>query len=298
MKLQKDIFSFNKIGIGVVILCLALFNSSNAFSDTNYKPWAQTGMVSSEKPQELDNVGILEKNGDQIDLDLEFTDDTGKTVKLGEYFSKNKPVILSMVYFNCPSLCNLHLNGVTEALRQLNDEWTIGDKFEFLSITIDPKEDYKLAAAKKESYIQSYGREEAAKGWHFLTGSDDQIKKLATQVGFNYKWMPDVQEYAHASAAIIITPEGKISRYLHGVGFDPNTIRLSLVEASKGLIGDIIDKFVLYCFKYDPNKKTYAFYAYNFMKIGAALAAFTLFAFLLPGWRKMHKESQDEKRKS
>jgi len=253
-------------------------------------PWKQVGAVSNEVPKELENVGITEQNGAQVDPNLAFTDDTGKKITLGDYFNKKKPILLSMVYFNCPSLCNLHLNGLNDGLKQL--DWAIGDKFEVVSVTMDPREDHELAAGKKETYIKEYGREESAKGWHFLTGDNSQIKELAKQIGFGYRWDEASQQYAHSSAAIVLTPEGKISRYLHGITFDPKTVRLSMVEASSGQIGEIVDHLVLMCFKYDPNKRTYAFYAFNIMKYGAGFCALILLAFLIPGWRRMSKESK------
>jgi protein SCO1/2 len=272
------------------LLAVSLLTASAAFAENANAPWKQVGAVSNEVPREFQNVGITEKNGDTVDPTLTFTDDTGKKVVLGDYFNKKKPIILSMVYFNCPNLCNLHLNGLTDGLKQM--DWTIGDKFEVLSVSIESKETPELAAAKKVSYLEEYGRKDSAPGWHFLTGEDSQIKKLASQVGFGYKWDEASKQYAHASAAIVLTPEGKISRYLHGITFEPKTLRLSMVEASHGQIGEIIDHFVLFCFQYDPNKRTYAFYAFNIMKYGAGLCALSLLAFLLPGWIKMSKESK------
>lgn len=272
------------------LVAVSLATSSISFAENANAPWKQKGMVSNEMPRELENATITEQNGVQVDPTLKFTDDTGKQVVLGDYFNKEKPVLLSLVYYNCPSLCNMHLNGLTDGLKQL--DWAIGDKFEVVSVTIDPKEDHELAAAKKESYLEAYGRKDSAKGWHFLTGDDSQIKALAKQVGFGYKWDAASEQYAHSSAAIVLTPEGKISRYLHGISFDPKTIRLSMVEASSGKIGEIVDHIVLFCFQYDPNKRTYAFYAFNIMKYGAAFCALALLAFLIPGWRRMLKESK------
>ncbi|MES2769113.1 MAG: SCO family protein [Bdellovibrionota bacterium] len=273
-----------------VFVAVSLAASSFAFAENANAPWKQVGAVSNEVPRELENVGIKEQNGATVDPGLIFTDDTGKKVTLGDYYNKDKPIILSLVYFNCPSLCNMHLNGLNDGLKGL--DWAVGDKFEVLSVSIEPKEDYKLAAGKKESYIEAYGRKESASGWHFLTGEDSQIKALAKQVGFGYKWDEASQQYAHSSAAIVLTPEGKISRYLHGISFDPKTIRLSMVEASSGKIGEIVDHLVLMCFKYDPNKRTYAFYAFNIMKYGAAICLLIFLAFLIPNWRRMLKESK------
>lgn len=285
---SKNRKQLNRLFFATVLAVTAFAVTS--FAENANAPWKQVGAVSNEVPRELQEVGIKEQNGVQVDPTLTFTDDTGKKVTLGDYFNKEKPILLSLVYFNCPSLCNMHLNGLNDGLKQL--DWAIGDKFEVVSVSIEAKEDYKLAADKKANYIDSYGRKESAKGWHFLTGDDTQIKALAKQVGFGYKWDEAGKQYAHSSAAIVLTPQGKVSRYLHGISFDPKTIRLSMVEASSGLIGEIVDHIVLFCFKYDPNKRTYAFYAFNIMKYGAAFCALVLFAFMLPSWRRMWKESK------
>ncbi len=279
----------------VVIAACVLAGSSLlgecAFAEkTNNKPWATMGLPSDQKPQELEDVGIDEKLGQPLDTSLSFVDDNGQKVQLSQYFSKGKPVILSLVYFNCPSLCNLHLNGLNDSFKQL--DWPVGEKFEVVSVSINPKEDAALAKDKKAAYLKEYGRDNVAHGWHFLTGTEDQIKKLADNVGFKYKYDKESKEYLHTSAAIVITPDGKISRYLHGVVFEPKTLRLSLVEASNGQIGEFVDHFMLFCFKYDPNKRTYAFFAYNIMKIGAGLTVLAMFAFFFNAWKRMSAESK------
>ncbi len=279
------------VGLSACIALGTFFPMTGFAADekTNNKPWALTGAPSDQKPAELEGVGIDEKLGQSLDTTLTFTDDNGQPVQLSQYLTKKKPIILSLVYFNCPSLCNLHLNGLNDAFKQL--DWAVGDKFEVVSVSINPQENASLAKNKKASYLQEYGRNNVEGGWHFLTGSQEQIQKLAANVGFKYKYDETSKEYLHSAAAIVITPEGKISRYLHGVFFEPKTLRLSLVEASNGHIGEFVDSFMLFCFRYDPNKRTYAFYAYNIMKFGAGLAALALFAFLLPGWKRMWSEN-------
>jgi protein SCO1/2 len=277
---------FSKCAEILIALALGSLISAPAFADEG-APWRTTGTVSTEKPKEFENVGITEKNGDQIDPHISFNDDNGQKVELGQYFNGKKPLILSMVYLECPNLCNMHLNGLNEAFKKM--DWTVGDKFDVLTVSFNPKETSKEAAEKKENYIKDYGRKDGAKGWHFLTGDDAQIRKLAGQIGFKYKWDEESKQYIHSTAAVILMPDGKISRYLHGISFDPKTLRLSLVEASHGVIGDIVDHITLFCFHYDPDKRTYAFYAYNIMRYGAALCALLFLAFLLPHWRKMWK---------
>lgn len=239
--------------------------------------------VKNEKPHYLDGIGIDEKLGEQIDLGLEFKDSEGKTVKLGKYFS-DKPVFLMLIYYNCPTLCSLHFGTLMNSFR--NFEWNIGDKFEFVAVSIDPSETPEDAKAKKDLYFNEYDRAGTENGWHFLTGNEENIKKLAGQIGFKYTWDPNMNQWAHAAAAYAITPSGKISYYHYGLNIDPKVLRLSLVEASENKIGNVVDRLVLFCLQYDPNKKTYAFYAYNIMRVAAALAALTLIFFLVRFWRR------------
>lgn len=273
---------------GVLLLTFGLATAS--FANSGGHSFLDKG-VSNETPEDLKDIGIDEHLGEQFDLSLTFKNEDGQEVPLQTYFKKGKPVLITLIYFNCPSLCNFHLNGLTEVFKQV-DGWTIGDQFDVISISIDPKEGSELAKNKKESYIESYGKKEAASGWHFLTGSQENITKIAQQVGFKYKWVESTGEFAHTAVAYIITPEGKISRYLYGIGFSPKVLRLSMIEASNGTIGTIVDKFVLYCFQYDPNKKNYAFYAYNAMRAGAGVSAIILLSFLGVFWlRNRRKES-------
>jgi protein SCO1 len=247
--------------------------------------------TSNEAREDLKDIGIEEKLGQSIDLNMKFRNEEGEEVSLQSFFSKGKPVLLTLVYYNCPSLCNFHLNGLNDVFKKV-DNWTIGKEFDVISISIDPKETPELAKNKKVNYIEAYGKQEAAKGWHFLTGSQENITKVADQVGFKYKWVEETGEFAHTAAAYVITPEGKISRYLYGIGFSPDVLRLSMVEASNGTIGTIVDKFVLYCFQYDPNKKTYAFYAYNVMRAGAGASALILSMFLGMFWLRNHRRKE------
>lgn len=247
-----------------------------------YDPAKAPSRPSNEVPAEIEGVGIEEHLGARIDTTLPFVNDKGEQVTMGDFLSGQKPVLLSIVYFNCPSLCNFHLNGVTEALSKL--DWTVGDEFELVALTMNHREGPELAAQKKTSYVNDYGRPESADGWHFLTGTEENIRKLSDQVGFNFKWMDGSQEYAHASAAIILTPTGKVSRYLHGIEFDPKNLRLALLEASDGKIGDLVDQLALFCFQFDPTKKKYTLYAFNIMRIGAILMVLVLAVFLVPMW--------------
>lgn len=254
---------------------------------------ASNGFKQNEMNTLREGIGIVEHLGESVDLSLEFNDETGESVTLGKYFKQGKPVLMALIYFNCPSLCNFQLNGVTDTLKEL--EWSTGDQFELVVVSIEPTETPELAAKKKQSYLDLYGREGAGKGWHFLTGKQENITKLAEQVGFKYKWVESRKEYAHTAASYVLTPKGEISRYLYGIGFTPKTLRLSLVEASANKIGTAVDKFLLYCFRYDPEKRGYAFYAFNIMRAGAGLAVVILAAFLVPFWIRQRKQQLKEK---
>lgn len=249
-----------------------------------YLPTTEGG-AQNELPQNIEGVGIDEKLDTALPGDLVFKNDKGLDVRIADFYNNKKPLILSLVYYSCPSLCNLHLKGVFEVFQELGLQ--PGKDFEFLAVSIDPREDADLSAAKKDTYISEFikeNREQNEKGIHFLTGSEENVKALASTVGFKYKWDDQANEWAHASAAILVTPQGKISRYLHGVYFDPQTFRLSLIETSEGKIGSIADNFALFCFRYDPKGNKYSFYIMNILRGLAALVLLLLLAYLVPFW--------------
>lgn len=224
----------------------------------------------SEKHQDLEGIEIQENLGDDIPTDLTFTDSSGQTVRLGDYFQDGKPVVLNMVYYECPMLCTFALNGLLDVLKET--DWTPGEEFNVVTVSFNPEEGPELSEPKKNNYIESLDRPEAAGGWAFLTGDKENVEALAETVGFTYEWVEEQQDYAHATALMIATPEGKLSRYLHGVFYDPKTLRLSLIEASGGEIGSITENAVLqYCLLYDPDKGEYGPAAMKIMRAGGAL---------------------------
>jgi protein SCO1/2 len=277
---------FNHLFSVVVVSLLSL----TAQAHENNTPWRTVPTASNEVPVALEDVGITEHLGEAIDLTTTFKDETGQTVELNRYFSGHKPVLLSLVYYGCPGLCNFHLNGVTDALKEL--DWNLGKEFEMVVISIDPSEDPEMATQKKSSYVKALGRDQAASGWHFLTGKKENIEKIASQVGFRFHWDKLSKQWAHTSAMYVLSPLGKISRYLYGIQFDPKTVRLSLVEASQGKTGTVLDHLILYCFQYDPNRKTYAFYAYNIVRAGGGIAGLALLALLIPTWLRERRKSK------
>ncbi|MGA8143564.1 MAG: SCO family protein [Candidatus Acidiferrales bacterium] len=207
------------------------------------------------RPELLKDVGIDQKLNDSVPLDLTFRDENGQTVALRQYFG-DKPVVLSLVYYNCPMLCTQVLNGMERSLKDVPMD--IGKQFSVVTVSIDPTERPVLASAKRALYTGLYGRPGAAEGWHFLTGDEAQIKQLANAVGFRYAYDAQSKQFAHASAIMILTPEGKISRYLYGIQYSTRDLRLGLVEASEGKIGTPVDQILLFCYHYDPATGKYS----------------------------------------
>lgn len=220
------------------------------------------------RPELLKDVGIDQKLNDTIPLDLTFRDEHGKTVELAQFFG-SKPVILSLVYYSCPMLCTQILNGLDRGLK--NVPMGIGTDFNVVTVSIDPTERPVLADAKHELYVGMYGRPGAAEGWHFLTGDEPQIQRLADAVGFRYAYDADSKQYAHASAITVLTPEGKISRYFYGVHYPERDLRLGLVDASEGKIGSPVDAVLLFCYHYDPHTGKYGLLISRVIQLAGAL---------------------------
>ncbi|WP_409479022.1 SCO family protein [Pseudobdellovibrio sp. HCB154] len=240
----------------------------------------QEAANSAEVPAELKGVGIKEHLGESIDLNLQVRDESGQLRTLGSYFKSHKPVMLSPVYFNCPGLCNFHFNGVVETLQKV--DWNPGDKFEVIAFSFDSKENSELALAKKANYMKMYNRAGTENGFHFLTADEVTIKKLTDALGFEFRWNAQANEWSHASAAIVITPDGKISRYLHGIAFEPKDMKLALNEASNGKIGNIIDSVVLFCFKYDEHQSKYGLQVFRVVQLAGAFMVLILALWLTP----------------
>lgn len=241
-------------------------------------------------PKELGDVGITEHLGDKVDLKLKFTDENGKQVALGDFFHTGKPVVLDLAYYSCPGLCNYHLNGFSEGLKA--STLIPGRDYEWVVVSFDDKEKPELAKEKKKNMIAAFGRVEADSGWHFLTGDKANIDALAKQVGFSYRWVPEDKQFAHASAAYIVTPDAKISRYLKGVQFDPQTIKFSLLEAKGGGVSNIVDSLILYCFHYDAKAAKYSLQIMGIARIAGALMVLLLFAVIGPNLLKNRKSEK------
>ncbi|MGA3098709.1 MAG: SCO family protein [Bryobacteraceae bacterium] len=218
-------------------------------------------------PGALQGVGIDQNLNVQLPLDLTFRDELGRTVPLSTYFHGGRPVILAPVYYRCPMLCTQILNGLASSLKAVS--FNPGQEFEVVAFSFDPKDTVEIAAAKKEMYLRRYGRANTANGWHFLTGDEPNIKALMDAVGFHYKYDPATDQYAHASGVMIVTPDGRLSKYFYGVEYAPRDVRLGLVEASLDKIGTPVDQVLLYCYHYDPTTGKYGAVALNTLRMAA-----------------------------
>jgi len=227
-------------------------------------------------------VGITELPGARLPLELPFVDSDGSKTTLGQFFDGLHPVILTLNYSDCPMLCSVQINGLVEALRAM--PWNLGQQFQVVTMSIDPLETPARAALTKEKYLKLYNRPQSAAGWHFLTGREENIKKLAAAVGFRYKYIPASRQFVHAAALILCTPDGRVSRYLGGVLYNPQTLRLSLVEASQGKVGSTLDQFFLSCFHYDEKAGRYGPFALGIMRVGGGLTVLVLGGVLAFFW--------------
>jgi len=237
------------------------------------------------RPELLKQVGLDQKLNQTIPLNLTFRDENGAPVQLAQFFGQ-KPVILTLVYYNCPMLCTQVLNGVESGLKEL--QMDIGKQFDVVTISIDPTESHVLAKVKQEMYVGMYGRPGAAQGWHFLSGDEPQIKQLADAVGFRYAYDPDTKQFAHVSAIMLLTPEGNISRYFYGIQYPSRDLRLGLVEASEGKIGTPVDQVLLFCYHYDPATGKYGLLISHVIQAGGALTVLILGVAMLILFRSEH----------
>ena len=230
------------------------------------------------RPKALQDIGIEQRLNEQLPLDLVFRDETRREVRLGDYFGK-KPVILSFVYYDCPMLCNQVLTGLVSCLDIL--KFDIGREFDVLTVSFDPRETPALANDKKQGYIGRYKRQGAGDGWHFLTGSQESIDLLTQAAGFKYKWDDETKQFAHSSGIMVLTAEGRLSRYFYGVEYAPVDVRLGLIEASQNKIGTPVDAVLLYCYHYDPATGKYGPVVMNFIRLGGVITIIGVLALLL-----------------
>ncbi|MFQ5676003.1 MAG: SCO family protein, partial [bacterium] len=224
---------------------------------------AQTASASS-KIDALSGISIEQKLNEQIPLEVNFRDEAGRSVQLRDYFGE-KPVILALVYYECPMLCSMILNGLLKSLNALS--FDVGDEFNVVTVSFDPGETPELAAAKKRTYMSKYGRQDAENGWHFLTGDEASIRKLTASVGFNYTYDPETDQFYHASGIMILTPNGRLSKYFYGVEYSIKDLKFGLMEAASNKIGSPVDQLLLYCYHYDPETGKYGVVIMNVIRV-------------------------------
>ena len=239
-------------------------------------------LPAGQTPAVLSSVSFEQKLNAQLPLELPFKDEAGRAVTLGDYFGR-KPVVLTFVYYECPMLCTEVLNGLESSLRVLNE--TIGKEFDVITVSFDPKETPVLASGKKKAYLERYKRPEAETGWHFLTGDQSSIDALTSAAGFNYVWDEASHQFAHASGIVVVTPQGRVSRYFFGVDYAPRDVKFALIESSNEKIGSLADRLLLYCYHYDPQQGNYGFVAMKAVRIGGALTIAALVGFMFVSLR-------------
>ena len=239
---------------------------------------------SGKQVKAFDGLEVDTLLGETVPGDIQFKNSNGEAVTIGSYFGQDRPVLLSLVYHECPMLCNLMTDGLVKTMSDMS--WRPGNEYTLLSVSFNHREGPEVAAREKEKYVEMLGRPAAADGWHFLTGDERSINRLADAVGFKFRWMEDKQQYAHPAVLVFLSPEGRITRYLYGLERPPRKMRNALVEAGSGTIGNIVDQVILYCYQYDPNANAYVAQAFNIMRLGGVLTMLLLGGALFFFWRR------------
>ncbi|HEY6447729.1 MAG TPA: SCO family protein [Acidobacteriaceae bacterium] len=279
-----------------IAACALVFSASPAWAQSPWFGIEKPGTPADQQPLVLKKISIQQRLNAQLPLNLEFRDETGKTVQLGDYFGK-RPVILSLVYFQCKILCPEEIDGLVGALEMV--KFNPGRDFNVVLVSIDPTETPAIAAREKASYMKRYGRPGDVNGWHFLTGQEPAIRTLASAVGFGYVPMqgPDgrMTQFAHASAVELATPEGKLAQYYLGVEFSPKDLQLGLVEASHGAIGSTVDNILTYCFQYDPTENRHTLVYIRIFQLGFILTVLLLGSFMVVNFRRDLREAREQK---
>ena len=248
------------------------------------------GLDASATPEILKHVGIEQNIGVSLPLDLEFNDETGTPVSLGSYFG-DKPVILTLVYYDCPMLCTEVLNGLNRSLAPLN--YSIGEEFKVVTVSFDPRESPTLASQKKAVYTQRYGRPGTGEGWHFLTGEAAAIDALTESVGFNYVYDETEGQFVHGSAIMIISPKGTVSHYFFGIEYPSEDIRLAIIESSEEKLGNVFDQIMLYCFNYDPEQGRYGVAIMNAMRLAGLVTLLAMGSFMVVMFKRDRRRRRE-----
>ena len=286
------------LSLSLIALASSLF-ASNAFAQKNehynsplYSPRTYDPSVDTTTglPPALDKVGIEQKLGDRLPLDTEFKDENGKIVKLGDYFGK-RPVVLALVYYDCPMLCNQVLNGLTGSLKGMSFE--AGKDFDVIALSFDARENEKpdLAKNKKASYMERYAHPGTEGGWHFLTGTQESIDKVTKAAGFSYKWDEKSQQFAHAGGIMITTADGTLARYLYGIDYAPKDLKFALMESAENKVGNPAEQLLLYCYHYDPSTGKYGLSILRIMRLGGIATVLGLGAMVFVFWRRNKRKA-------
>ena len=291
--LPSRLFSFLIMAFGLSFLSQKTFSDNgsvpflelarNNYPSADRRSGKQKSYRAEEAPHPLKGIKVKERIGSFVDLNLEFVNEGGQSQALKEYF-QNQPVLMTVIYYNCPSLCNFHLNGLFKALNDL--KWS---NYQLVAVSMDSTETAGLAKEKKENYLTEFSKL-PKKQVHFLTGSQTAVKKLTDSLGFVFRWDEETQQFAHSPVAYSLSPKGMISRYLYGVEFLPQTLKLALLEAGRGKVGNVIDRILLFCYRFNPKENKYSLYAANLMKAGGVLIIIALLSLLAPAWLKERKK--------
>jgi protein SCO1/2 len=241
-------------------------------------------------PPGLEDVGVVEHLDGPTPMDAQFKDETGKAVRFGSLFDGKRPVVLTLAYHTCPTVCSMVLSQTVESLKNVG--WTVGKEYDAVTLSFDPRETMEKTAAKRLSILSQYGRPEAAKGWHFLLGDETNIRRVTEAVGFKYHYDAHDQQYAHPTVIMLLKPDGHVARYLYGLEYNPNDVRLGLLEASEGRSISTIERVLLYCYHYDPQGGKYVLVATQVMKIGGGICGLALAAFLFAMFRHERRKSR------
>ncbi|WP_317987928.1 SCO family protein [Hyalangium gracile] len=272
------------VGLAVAALLLGVGQPAFALPGGGKTPQA---IVNAEQPPQVQGVDVEEHLGEPLPLQARFLDSAGREVRLADVLPKDKPTLLTLVYYECPMLCNLVINGQVSAMREVGLE--LGKDYEAVTVSIDPKDTPAQSEQRRRRHLQAMGKPESAP-WHFLTGTEENIQKLTEAVGFKYRYDESTKQYAHPAVVQVITPEGSVSRYLYGTTFSPKDMKLSLVEAGNGRVGTSFDRVILSCFKYDAAMRRYSFYVFGFIRTGAMLVFTALSTMLIYFWRRELKK--------
>jgi len=290
----RNVIKSSNILVLIFVIGAAVFGqksehyNSPLYSPKTYDPAQSAG---NGLPPALDKVGIEQKLGEQLPLDTQVTDEEGRTVTLGSLFTNGRPVVLALVYYECPMLCNEVLNGLTGSLKGISLD--AGKDFDVVALSFDARENDKpgLAKNKKAAYLERYGRANADKGWHFLTGSQASIDAITKAAGFSYRWDEKSNQFAHAGGVMVVTPQGKMSRYFYGIDYSPRDLKLGLIDSAENKVGTAADKLLLYCYHYDPATGKYGLAVLSVIRLGAVLTLLGMGAMGFVFWRRNKKVS-------